>query len=74
VLRNGEFDRATGLAGDLVEVVRYVAEYLGAFGERLRAGERIIAGTLAPAVPVAPGDRLLFEAGPLGSLALEFTA
>src|SRR5918999_1923945 len=43
---------------DLAETIRLVADLLAAGGERLEAGDRIIAGTLTPPVPVAPGDEV----------------
>jgi 2-keto-4-pentenoate hydratase len=55
---------------DLAEVVRHVADTLGAFGEGLVAGERIIAGSLVGPIPVCPGDHLRADLGPLGKLAV----
>jgi 2-keto-4-pentenoate hydratase len=77
VLRNGSEEAtadATPLIGDLADVVRLVADMLGAFGEALLAGDRIISGSLTRIVWVEPGDRAEIELGPLGSLAVGFTA
>ncbi|TMB24627.1 MAG: hypothetical protein E6J59_00085, partial [Deltaproteobacteria bacterium] len=41
---------AAAAAGDLAAVVRHVADWLAAFGERLCAGDRIICGSLAPPI------------------------
>jgi 2-keto-4-pentenoate hydratase len=63
---------AARAAGDLAEPVALIAATLAACGERLRAGERIIAGSLTPAVPIAPGDSVAFDLGPLARVELRF--
>ena len=72
VLRAGEEIAATddpsALTGELVEVVRLTAELLEACGERVRAGEVVITGSVAPPQPVTPGRRVEVELGPLGGL------
>ncbi len=76
-LRNGDVVEtldAAAAAGDLPEIVRFVADTLGACGERLLAGDRIIAGSLTRAAWVRPGDVTGVDLGPLGTLALRFTA
>jgi 2-keto-4-pentenoate hydratase len=65
-------DDPYALTGDPPRVVAHVASHLAAFGERLRAGEVIIAGSIVPAVAVAPGDRLRYRLEPVGELAVEF--
>lgn len=60
--------------GDVVEVVRLTAETLAACGERLRAGEVVICGSVVPPQPVAAGQRVEVELGPLGRLAVRLTA
>jgi len=76
ILRDGEeivaTDDPAAATGELVEVVRLTAELLGALGERLRAGEVVITGAVVPAQPVAPGQELRVELGPLGGLSLRF--
>lgn len=57
---------------DPVEAVRLIARTIGAGGERLRPGDVIIAGTLVPPPVVSPGDELVLDLGPLGSLSLAF--
>jgi 2-keto-4-pentenoate hydratase len=59
--------------GDLPETVRVVSRRLALMGESLRAGQFVIAGSLTPIVPVAAGDELRADFGPLGMLAIEFT-
>jgi 2-keto-4-pentenoate hydratase len=74
VLRNGEeadrTDDPQALTGELVGVVRHVAAVLAGHGERLRAGEVIITGAVVPPLPVRPGDVLVAELAPLGSLSV----
>jgi len=65
---------AAAVAGDLVEVVRFVAAFLGRSGAGLAAGDRIITGSLTPPLWVAPGDVVGVDLGPLGTLELAFTA
>jgi 2-keto-4-pentenoate hydratase len=75
VVVNGEptlVDDPEGPTGPLIGLVRHVADLLGAFGERLRAGEVVICGALVPPLPIAPGDRVEYELPPLGALSLSF--
>ncbi len=75
--RNGEevaSVEAARAAGDLSALVRHVADWLAAFGERLRAGDRIICGSLAPPIWVKPGDRVRVDLGPLGGVEIALTA
>jgi 2-keto-4-pentenoate hydratase len=58
--------------GEIVPIVRHVAELVGAFGERLRAGEVVITGALVPPIPVSPGHRLEYELRGLGRLSIDF--
>jgi 2-keto-4-pentenoate hydratase len=66
-------DDPTALTGELVEVVRLVGELLEACGERLRAGDVVISGSVVAPVPVAPGQLVAVELGPLGGLGLSFS-
>ncbi len=73
--RNGERVAEGDLSlvpADLAEVVRHVADSLAAVGEHLRAGERIIAGSLVKPIEVAPGDRVSADLGPLGTVEVRF--
>ena len=74
--RNGEEVASVeaAAAGDLSAVVRHVADWLAAFGERLCAGDRIICGSLAPPIWVKPGDRVRVDLGPLGGVEIALTA
>jgi 2-keto-4-pentenoate hydratase len=65
----GTDDPLAAVGGDLVALVRHTADVLGAFGQRLRAGEVLITGsTLAPppAADVAGHVRYVLE--PLGEV------
>jgi 2-keto-4-pentenoate hydratase len=66
----GEEREAGDVPGDLADVVELTARLLGEVGERLQAGDRIIAGALTPQVPVGPGDELVVDLGRLGSVEL----
>ncbi len=72
VLRDGvEVARADDpeeMTGAIVELVSYIADMLDAFGEGLRAGDVVIAGTVVPALEVAEGGEIRFELGPLGAV------
>jgi 2-keto-4-pentenoate hydratase len=74
VVRDGEeiagTDDPAAITGELVEVVRLTAELLDACGQRLRAGEVVITGSVVPPVPVAPGQHVAVELGPLGGLSV----
>jgi 2-keto-4-pentenoate hydratase len=59
--------------GQWVDIVRHVADVLAAFGERLRAGEIIITGSVVAPLVLEPGEReLVFEVDPIGAVAVRF--
>jgi 2-keto-4-pentenoate hydratase len=60
------------LVGGPVAALAHLASHLAAFGETVRAGEVLITGSIVPALPIAPGQRLEYHVEPLGELALEF--
>jgi 2-keto-4-pentenoate hydratase len=74
LLRDGEVVAATDapeeLTGEIVEVVRLTGELLVASGERLRAGEVVITGSVVPPFALSPGETLVAELAPLGSLSV----
>ena len=76
VIRNGnEIARASDTqeaTGELVDIVRQVADMLSAFGERLRAGQVIITGSITPPLWVEPGEEILFNLDPVGSVSVRF--
>jgi 2-keto-4-pentenoate hydratase len=75
VMRRGaETARTTdpeAATGKLVDTVRHVADLLGAFGERLRAGDIIIGGSVTPPVLIEPDeDKLAFHLDPIGEVSV----
>jgi 2-keto-4-pentenoate hydratase len=61
------------LVGRPAEVVAYVADYLAAFGETLRAGELVISGSTIGHLEVEPGDSFEYSLDPIGRLAISFS-
>jgi 2-keto-4-pentenoate hydratase len=59
-------------SADYGELVRSVAVLLGRLGERLRAGDLLITGTVVQ-VAVAAGDEVVADLGPVGSVGLTLT-
>ena len=75
ILVNGEEQHAVSAedaGAKLEEMVAVVAERLEPTGERLRPGDRIITGVLAPPHPAKPGDRVRLELEALGAVELAF--
>jgi 2-keto-4-pentenoate hydratase len=75
IWRNGtEVAQATDLqanTGDVVDLLRHVADVLAAFGERVRAGEVLICGSVVPPLFVEPADEAVaFDLVPLGRVAV----
>lgn len=64
----------TANTGEPIGLVRHVADMLAAFGERLRAGEFIITGSVIPPVFIEDKDESVrFELAPVGSVAVRFS-
>lgn len=62
-----------GNTGEWVDIVRHVADVLAAFGEKLRAGEIIITGSVVPPLTIEPGeDTIAFEVDPIGGVSVRF--
>jgi 2-keto-4-pentenoate hydratase len=78
VYRNGtEFAATTNLqalTGDLVDIVGHVADLLAAFGERLRAGEVIITGSIVPPVLVAGNEEIRYTLDPVDTISIHLEA
>lgn len=75
VLVNGAVtDKGSGAAvlGHPATAVSWVANTLGARGERLEAGHVVLPGACAKAVPVQPGDRVEGDFDILGRVAVTF--
>jgi len=78
VIRRGiEAARTTdpeAATGKLIDTVRHVADLLGAFGERRRAGDVIIGGSVTPPVMVEPDEPgVTFALDPIGEVSVRFT-
>ncbi|MEX1125130.1 MAG: fumarylacetoacetate hydrolase family protein [Acidimicrobiia bacterium] len=58
------------LTGDLIEVVGHAAMLLAAAGERLRAGEVVITGSIVPPLAIQPGQEVVFELIPLPAISV----
>jgi 2-keto-4-pentenoate hydratase len=58
--------------GNLVDIVRHVAEVAAECGEALRAGHVIIAGSVVPPLFVTVGETVSFELAPVGTAAVRF--
>ncbi len=65
-------DDVEELTGETLGLVRHAADLLAAFGERLRAGEIVITGSVVPPLSVTPGDRVDYRLDPLGRLSIRF--
>jgi len=77
MLRDGaEVSAGTGanVLGDPLEALVWLARELAPRGERLRAGDLVTTGACTPPHPVAAGDRLLADFGPLGQVRVEFAS
>jgi 2-oxo-3-hexenedioate decarboxylase len=63
----------TAATGDVFDAVASVAATLAAAGERLRAGDVVIAGSIVPALALEPGQEVVMELAPLGRLEVAFS-
>lgn len=60
--------------GELIDIVRHVAEVLAACGEALRAQQVIITGSITPPLWIEPGEELDFDLAPIGGVSVRFAA
>jgi 2-keto-4-pentenoate hydratase len=78
VFRNGAEMANTSdveaLTGELLANVGHVANLLAHFGETLRAGQIIIAGSITPPIWVQPGETIGFHLEPLQPIFINFAA
>ncbi len=74
VTKAGDVVAEGGLTEDPAATLLFVRSYLAAHGAELRAGDRVIAGSVVAPVAVAPGDELDVSFGPLGRLSVRFSA
>jgi 2-keto-4-pentenoate hydratase len=66
-------DAPLEMVGDLLDVVRHVADFVGAFGERLRAGEVIITGSVVPLIWLEGSAAYDYRLDPIGGLSLRIS-
>jgi 2-keto-4-pentenoate hydratase len=62
------------LTGEIVALIRHVADLLDRFGLALRAGEIVICGSIVRPISVAPGDRVDYRLEPVGELSVDLGA
>ncbi|EMR06979.1 2-keto-4-pentenoate hydratase [Bhargavaea cecembensis DSE10] len=73
--KNGELlDEATGAAvmGNPANAVAWLANAVAEYGIELKAGQFILSGALAAAVPFEPGDEFRADFGNLGDVSVSF--
>ena len=59
--------------GQWIDIVRHVADVLAAFGERLRAGEIIITGSVVAPISIEPDeDGIAYSLDPVASVSVRF--
>jgi len=54
----------------VVDIVSHVAKLLASLGERLRAGELIIAGTIVPHIWVESKDNVSYTLAPVDTISV----
>jgi 2-keto-4-pentenoate hydratase len=78
VFRNGaemaDTSDLEALTGELIAIVGHVANLLAHFGETLRAGQIIIAGSITPPIWVESGETIGFHLEPLQPIFINFAA
>ena len=77
VIRNdAEIAKVTdlqALTGELIDIVRHTADLLAAFGEKLEAGQILIAGSIVPPLWITPGEELVFRLERIDNISIRFT-
>lgn len=78
IFRRGEewasTDNFQGTVGELIGLVQHVASALGAFGEKLSAGDVLITGSVvAPPTVEADESDFAYELAPVGRVSVRFT-
>lgn len=81
VVRNGneianitDLQTLQKLTGELIDIVRHVADLLAFFGETLQAGQIIIAGSIVPPIWVEPGEEIIFQLSPIDTISIRFSS
>ena len=62
------------LTGEVITIVGHAANLLAHFGETLRAGQFIIAGSITPPIWVEAGESICFHLEPLQRISINFAA
>jgi 2-keto-4-pentenoate hydratase len=65
-----EVDDPQGATGEVVGLIRHVADLLGAFGELLRGGEVVICGSIVPPIVATPGAEISYRLDPVGKISI----
>lgn len=69
-----EVTDSQSVTGDLIDIVRHVADLLAALGERLRAGEVIITGSITPPVWIAGQEEFRYTLDPVDTISINLDA
>jgi 2-keto-4-pentenoate hydratase len=78
IFKNGEaiatVENPQATTGDLVDIVRHVADVLEALGERLQGGELIITGSITPPLWLVGGEEIRYTLEPIDTLSVTIGA
>jgi len=67
-------ENVEALIGDMIGIVQHVAGTLAAYGERLRAGDVIITGSIVPPPFIEPDEtEFAYALEPIGGLSVKFS-
>ena len=67
-------DNVEQLIGEMIGIVMHVAGTLSAYGEKLRAGDVIITGSIVPPPFIEPDEtEFSYALEPVGELSVRFT-
>ena len=74
IMRNGE-EVATirdleELTGELIPILAHTARLLAAFGESIRSGDVVIAGSVVPPLRIAPDEEIGFRLAPFPAISV----
>ncbi len=75
IWKNDEFESeglGSAVQGNPLTAVAWLANTLGEFNIPFRAGEVILSGSLAPLIPVVPGDNMRLEIDGIGGCSCRF--
>lgn len=76
VVQNGceiaKTDDLEALTGELIDILRHLADLLAATGDLLRAGQIVIAGSITPPIWVGPGEEIFFHLDPIDTISVRF--